>query len=69
MIDDAAGDEVAGTVVTPFAYPVRFAVAVIVPAVPAFTLIVTLPLAPVTPLPVATPDSVTVAPFTPRPEV
>ena len=69
VIDDAPGDAVAVTVVTPFVYPVRVAVAVIVPAVLAFTLIVALPLAPVTPLPVATPDNVTVAPFTTRPEV
>ena len=39
------------------------------PALPASTLIVVFPSAPVTPLPVATPVSVTVAPFTARPEV
>ena len=60
---------VAVTVVIPFVYPARDAVAVIVPGVLAFTLIVALPFAPVTPLPVATPVNVTVAPFTSRPEV
>ena len=57
------------TVVVLLVYPDMLAVAVMEPALPACTLIVVLPSAPVTPLPVATPVRVTVAPFTARPEV
>ena len=44
------------TSVVSLIYPVLLAVAVIVPAPEAVTLIVALPSAPVTPLPVATPE-------------
>ena len=68
VIDDAPGDAVAVTVVTPFVYPVLAAVAVMVPAFPAFTLIVALPSAPVMPVPVAAPAKATVAPVITPPE-
>ena len=60
---------IAVTVVALLEYPVKVAVAVIVPASVAFTLMVAFPSVPVVPLPVAAPVRVTNAPLTGSVEV